>query len=228
MKKGIGYFFAELLIVVLGVSISLLLNDYMSNRKNLKQEKQLLTVIAGNLEMDSVNNLRLQKAIHMFGKSTHSLLQADQNTSLDSFNVYLDHITSYAKLQTVDIGFTELNNSGLEMQNDSLYRSLLTYYTALRPVVEEWNKINSEFVLEHMIPFIIAEFPALDVENKGHAVFAVEKVPGADILEDTRYRNLLATNLLYNQNLLSISQVREQQMQKLLADVRQELKNRNK
>lgn len=228
MKRGIGYFFAELLIVVLGVSISLLLSDYMTTRKNLKQEKQLLTVIASNLEMDSVNNLRLQKAIHMFSKSTHSLLHTDQNTSLDSFNVYLDHITSYVKLQTVDIGFTELNSSGLEMQNDSLYRSLLTYYTALRPVVEEWNKINSEFVLEHMIPFIIAEFPSLDVENKERAVFAVQKIPGAGLLDGSRYRNLLATNLLYNQNLLSISQVREQQIQKLLADVRQELKKRNK
>ncbi len=223
MKKGFGYFLVELLIVTLGVSISLIMNDRMENHREHKRERMLLQVILNNLQQDSVSNYHNQAIIERFTKSTKSLLNADSTTPLDSFNTYLDHITSYAQFKTVDIGFMELNSSGVELQNDSLYRMLLSYYKSFGPFVEEWNDVQSSYVLEHSIPFVIEEFPKLKTDNGGLGAFAVVEIPDETLLNDRHYHNLLATSLLYNSNMKAVGLARGRFVNTLIEKVREEL-----
>ena len=224
MKKGIGYFIVELIIVTLGVSISLVMNDRMENNRELKREKMLLNVILNNLQQDSVSNYHNENIVELFTQSTKSLLKADENTPLDTFNTYLDHITSYAQFKTVDIGFSELNSSGIQLQNDTLYRTLLSYYKSLGPLVEEWNKIQSNYVLERSIPYVIEKFPKLKTDSLSHSSFGVVELPDDDVLSNSHYHNILATNLLYNQNMLTVGKARGAYLNTLIKQVRKELK----
>ena len=223
MKKGIGYFFVELIIVTLGVSLSLVMNDRMENHRDQKRETMLLQVILNNLRQDSINNYHNQAIVQRFTRSTHSLLNADANTPLDSFNTYLDHITSYGQFQTVDLGFMELNSSGLKLQNDTLYRTLLSYYKSFDPLVEEWNKIQSSYVLEHSIPYVIEKFPKLKVDSGNSGNFVVVALPDAATLDNKHYHNLLATSLLYNKNMLTVGSTRSRFVNTLIGQVREEL-----
>lgn len=226
MKKRLGYFIVELVIVTLGVSISLLMNDRITKKREQKQEVQILEVILSNLEQDSVSNFLNGQLSDILSNSANAMTKVDENTPLDSFNIYLDHIASYSKNQTVDIGFRELSNSGIQLGNDSLYRSLLVYYTSVQVLLEEWNMVQSDYVLNQMIPFIIDHFPNLkaDVGNAGS--FAVSEIPKKDLLENTRYHNLLAAGLLYNKNIKTMGERRQQILRKLIKDLKRELKKR--
>lgn len=224
MKRNAAYFLMEFVIVTLGVSLSLFMNDYREKRKNSQLEVQLLKVIESNLEMDSLLTRGHQNALELFSKSTSRMIHMSQEVPLDSFNIYLDHISSYSKLQTVDVGFTELTSSGLELENDTLYRALLSYYTWNDSYVEEWNNITSDFIISRMIPYVIDHFPPMVVKEGQTAGFAVEQLPRQEVLTNPGFNNLLVTNLMYQKNMRAISEMREQRLQQLLRQVRTELK----
>lgn len=228
MKRGAGYFLIEFIIVTLGVSISLVLNDWREDRKNQELEIQILGVVLSNLEMDSTIVENHHKGLDVFSRSTRKLLEGETEITLDSFNIYLDHITSYSKLQTIDVGFRELSSSGIQLQNDSLARQLLSYYTAIYNYVEEWNSISSDFILHEMIPYLINDFPELAVAEGQVPRFAVKEVPGPEVLSDSRFNNLLVTNLIYQQSMRVISEVRQERLQALLRNTRSELKRLKK
>lgn len=224
MKKKLGYFLAELLIVTLGVSISLFMNDYRENQKELQREQQLLEVIIKNLEQDSLNTLGNTRVVNLFITSSKKMKQATPGVSLDTFNIWLDHVTSYGKLETTDVGFRELSSSGLRLGNDSLYRDLLRYYTAVDPLASEWNKILSELTLQSIIPFVIDNFPKLVDTGKPYGAFTVSKVPEAEVLSNRRFQNLLMTNVIYNKSMLAIAESRQSYIAKITRDCRTELK----
>jgi len=224
MTKGAGYFLIELMIVTLGVSLSLLLNDWREDRRNEEMEIQFLNIIQGNLEMDSVLTNQHHFAIDLFTNSARQMANINSEVPLDSFNIWLDHISSYSKLQTIDVGFQELSSSGIQLTNDSLSRRLLSYYSNQQHLVEEWNKIESEFVLNEIIPFIIREFPSLKADGGTVNKFVVKQHPKLEFLQQSHFQNLLVTSLMYQNNMKAISQYRADYRKGLLLDIREELK----
>ncbi|MGB0177530.1 MAG: hypothetical protein ACPF9D_10215 [Owenweeksia sp.] len=224
MKRSFGYFFAELIIVTLGVSFSLFMNDLREQKQKQEREIEVLSVISSNLKMDSLNLWRHQYALQIFEKNAVKIREVGPDVPIDSLNLYLDCITSYSMMNIADIGFQELKSGNLQLvlSNDSVNINIMSYYTNLKGYVEEWNGIDRQFILNTMIPYVVQNFPDMVIGDQ--ARFAVEKYPGDMVLKNNEFRNLVANYVIYKQGVYMISETHQVYLSSLRKDLRKEIK----
>ena len=224
MKRSAGYFIVELIIVTLGVSFSLLMNELREQRQKQEREIEILKVIQSNLEMDSVNLWRHQYALRIFQQSALKMREVTHETPLDSLDKYLDCVTSYSMFNMVDVGFQELRSGNLQLvlSNDSLNLSIIRYYTDMRSYVEEWNNIDRQFILNSLIPYVVENFPALAIEEQPR--FAVKEFPPQDLLQSSHFQNLLANYVIYKKGVYILSDAHKAFLAQLRKSLDKEIK----
>ncbi len=223
MKRSIGYLFAELVIVTLGVSFSLLMNDLREQNQRQERERDVLKVIQANLQRDSINLWRHSTLLEYFEKNAAHLKGREEEAVIDSLNLYVDIITSYSMMNIVDIGFQELQSGNLQLSlsNDTLNREIMVYYTDLRGYIEEWNQIDREFILNSMIPYVIKNIPNLAVKEPPG--FTMSKLPGAQVWKAAEFQNLVTTFVLYKKAVYMMSVEHKKVLARLRENVEKEI-----
>jgi hypothetical protein len=96
LRKSKSSYFFDLIIIIAGITVSFIANEWREGKKLETKKEQLLLDISKDLYADS---LVLDKIITLYktmARSHDSLLKYQRGTvDEDSLNIYLDHFTSY-------------------------------------------------------------------------------------------------------------------------------------
>lgn len=160
--RNFKYFFAELMILIIGITVSFALNEYWQQKREQKQEVQLLQSFKTNLINDS---LWLTAGIELMENqvaSARRLLLLGGNASFTD-SVALDVVTllSYAPFDPEDITYQEMKSLGTNhiIENDSLSKEIIGLYERSFENITEWTSIDADHVKDKLIRFTIERFP---------------------------------------------------------------------
>lgn len=111
--RNLKYFFAELMILIIGITASFALNEYWQQRMEMKQEVQLLNSFKNNLVNDST---MLFAGIDIM---TNQIESAQQLRLMSPDAAYTDSIAldvvtllSYIPFNSEDITYQEMKSLG--------------------------------------------------------------------------------------------------------------------
>lgn len=161
-NRNFGYFLAELVILVVGITASFMLNEYRISRAEARKEVELLQSFHDNLTSDST---LLSAYLDIYDKQidfANSILSLDQNAAYtDSTARNVLGLLTYSPFTPSEITYQEMLSLGEShiIQNDSLLTSLISLYEVDYDVVQEWAEVDGQHIKERLIPFLMEHFP---------------------------------------------------------------------
>lgn len=197
--RNLRYFFAELLILIIGITVSFALNEYWQKKREQKQEVALLRSFKNNLVSDSTLLSVGSDLIENQIKSAEKLILLDPKATFsDSLAFNVMTLLSYIPFDPQDITYEEMKSLGTThiIQNDSLSKQLIGLYESIYEVVGEWAVIDSEHVKGKLIPYTIDHFPFAPNFNFSTLSSNKKKELVASIQSD-EFKYLVQWGLLY-------------------------------
>ena len=161
-KRYLGYYLAELMILVLGISLSFVLNEWRVQQVEQKAEAEMLRQFHENLVRDStflsasVENMQTQI------EASAKLLQLPPNAAFeDSIGINFVSIMNYLGFYPSDITYQEMKNLGNSriLQDKALLKELTALYELDYDYVLEWVGADRKSVLDLMLPYIYSHMP---------------------------------------------------------------------
>lgn len=155
-------YFIEFLIIIAGIMVSFVLNEWRETKRIQEKKTHLLSDINSELKADS---LLLEQAIKYYEKITKShdslLINRNKEMEIDSIDVYLDHFSSYFPFNETNTSFNKiLNDQELTVEKED---TLIQYYVYLHniiyPSLHEWYFIEKDFVLNIVLPYMDKNAP---------------------------------------------------------------------
>lgn len=157
LKNRWPEYLIEIFVIIIGISLTLLLNNWREHRIERKTEVKLLESIRENLVADTLTlNGRLQN-MGIFVHAHKQFLSPSIDTfSSDSILTYMDLLATYTMFQGTDVGYQELkqSKSSTTIQNRILLQKVIQHYERKYDLIKEWNDIDKSFVLNDVIPFL--------------------------------------------------------------------------
>ena len=222
MKKWRSYL-AELFVIVLGITLSFLVNEWRTNIQDRNIEQDSLQTIYENLKMDTTRLGQGKQLFDQFGGFYQSFLDGTIMEKKDSVGLFLRTLQTYGIFIKTDVGYREMSESGNTrlIRDRELRYKLIELYTSLYPIAEEWNSIDRQFVLGEMIPYFNRSFPYSESYNyeseMGEPDFRA-------LLSSDEFLNLVKTNLKFKQTQALIYEQAKVSATDLLGELESELK----
>jgi len=190
----------ELVVVVLGISISFAFQDWRQDRDDRSEERRLLESFATELRMDhrelELRSELLDASIERIGRA----LDPQSRPALDAaaLDLVMDGALGYQTFSPSTATYQELRQTGSSalLRDKRLAHELIALYERAYKHAAEWDEINRSFVLERMFAFVDDHGPAFESATDNafaqgyHAAF--EQLEG-----DPRFRNLLRSGTLF-------------------------------
>lgn len=190
-KRNLKYYIAELLILVLGISLSFLLNEYRVLQSEKKLERELLTQFRDNLILDSMAISAQLQSLEVRMKASRSLLSITSQTEYaDSTARNLIFLMNYGGFYPTDITYHEMRSLGNShlIKNKELLNELVQLYESDYDLVAEWASADRGFLLNDMLPYMNRNLPFARQFNFGVLPNAKKRDLMRVLMEDeTRY-----------------------------------------
>jgi hypothetical protein len=185
-RIGIKYYFAEIIILIFGISISFLLNEWRLNSQAQKEQIKLLEDFQSNLKADSVAISLIVKNLDMQQKASMALLQLKEKEPFtDSTAVNFLRTLSYSPFTPTQITYEQMKSLGASdlIENDSLANQLVSLYEVSYKNVTEWTEVDGAHVKETLIPYtsqhmpfaLYLNYPAMDAKRKERFMDELQK-----------------------------------------------------
>lgn len=152
----------EFFIIIAGIMVSFLLNEWRENSNIEDKKAHLLVDINNDLYTDSVIMEQMIRFYEIAVKSHDSLLYNRENlVNKDSLDWYLDHFTSYFPFRENKTSFSRiLNDQQLSIdKEDSLIQRFMNLHNYVYPTIHEWLYIEKDFVLNKALPYMDENAP---------------------------------------------------------------------
>ncbi len=165
-NRLVTYFF-EIVVIIIGITLSFLVNEWRENSKIQKEEITALETILENLRTDSTN---IEREIYVLAKSDslydyflHHVF--DKNPRLDSLGKAFQAIFTYSKFTPKSIGYQQLKETGILniISDKDLLKDLIELYTATSDLIAEQNFIDKTISIEYVGTHLINEFDLLAI-----------------------------------------------------------------
>ncbi|MDF1836906.1 MAG: hypothetical protein P1V35_03475 [Planctomycetota bacterium] len=192
----------ELIIVVLGISISFALQDWRQGRHDIAEEQRFLDGFAVEIRQDrEVLELHI-KNIEDSLASIRSALDPTTRPGLDdaALDRVMDKVLGYNNFSPSVATYFELRQTGGSklIRDKAQLGRIIALYERFYPQATEWDEINRNYILQTMFPFVDEHGPAFESHVEGafahgyHAVFeALEGNP--------QFRNKLRSNIMFKE-----------------------------
>lgn len=196
-KETIGglRYFIELLVIIVGITISFMLQQWQQNRENHTMTIQMLERIREDLVEDSIAIHTERDLIQRIIEHTDKLLSNPTATNIqDSVPAYLISQLQYASIFKTSIGYKmmeEQGGSGM-IANKNLLKSIVRLYIRQYGILDEYHSIDKRFVLEEYMPFFHAHIRY--VERFDYSQLTPRELKA--LLSNDHFRNLLRANLV--------------------------------
>lgn len=191
-------FFLQLLVVVLGVTISLGLDEWRGRRQADREADDLVQRLRADLALDlSEIAVAVERNDRMIAAYRRLLAPDAAALPDDSLDRYVDLAVSYALFLPNDEAYEGMRQTGTSALLDPDARAdVIRLYTRAYGRAAEWDEINRRFILERMIPYVETHAPETDATAVGTTWIGLADAFRA-VDDDPVFRNLLRTNVLF-------------------------------
>ncbi len=170
--RSLKYFLAEIAILVLGISVSFLLNEWRMNQREQAEERDLLESFRSDLISDSTYISGAVKTIENQIERGNKVLANNSYQYSDSLRFQVLTTLNYVPFRTNDITYEGMKSVGASalIKNDSLRSQIIGIYENGYQLLQTWTGIDSEHVRLRLIPYVESNFPyapAFDYSSKG-------------------------------------------------------------
>ena len=196
MKSFWRYFF-ELLIIVIGISISFWFNNLRESRIEKKEEIRLLTTIKENLIADSLQLFAEKELYSKSGDYFKNLVDRPFSQGWDSLEMGLGYLQTYSSIPVTEVGYKELQGGGLKyISNRDLRENIIKHYSVKNWEWQEYNEIDRDMVLNQIIPYINQNAPfferVMELENNPKSLNKLKLM-----IETDHFKNLVKMSNLF-------------------------------
>tara|TARA_R110000787_G_scaffold85049_3_gene181848 strand:+ start:5860 stop:6576 length:717 start_codon:yes stop_codon:yes gene_type:complete len=151
--KYARYAIGEIVLVVIGILIALSINNWNSQNKDRKYEKEILHLINQNLVNDSISLTRELNTAKNSNEASELLIeQLNSGIINDSLNFLMGQIITFERFKSTSSAFEVLKAKGIEtISNKELQLALITYYDEnLFKVYQSLNDVELSFKTDWM------------------------------------------------------------------------------
>jgi hypothetical protein len=221
LANELSKYILEIFIIFVGISISFVFEEWRDDRRDLDVAKRNLQSLRSSLLQDTFVLTGMINLGQRFVYSSEKLsyFKADSEVA-DSLNQYIDHAASYLAFKPNLMAYNEISNAGHTnlIQNDSLRRAFLSYYTSIVPYCLEWVSVDKTQTMTELVPEMSIYFPV--VVDSMNQVTAKDKTKA---LRQIKLRNLLLMNSAYKKEVIQTYIVTKRMAANLLKRVDDEL-----
>jgi hypothetical protein len=153
---------AELIILILGISLSFLLNEWRVNSAEKKMEKELLTQFRDNLILDSLSLSVQVESLEARTKAARHLLAIEENTAYnDTTARNLILMLNFGGFYPTDITYQEMRSLGNSrlIKDKELLQEMIQLYESDYDLVAEWANTDRAFLLNDLMPYVNRTLP---------------------------------------------------------------------
>lgn len=225
--RNFPYFLAELLILVIGISISFLLNEYRVQQKEKRQEVDLLNSFKSNLISDSTQlSLAIKQTELQIESGQRVLALAPRTAFKDSLALDVIRLLSYYSMKPTDITYQEMKSVGNThiISNDELLTAIISLYESNYEAVAIWAEIDGDHVKDKMIGFTMDNLPFAAglnytlLSDKDKSEFMRQ-------ITTNHFKYLVQFGLSYKQSSLAIFKGAQNQIKLVLDTIEEDLAN---
>ncbi|MDO1501171.1 DUF6090 family protein [Winogradskyella maritima] len=150
-KKYLLYAIGEIILVVIGILIALQINNWNSNKQELKVLNGYLHNIAENIKTDKINLKRIKsfRDSSIIGSRFFIEMMDTAPVDLEDARVYFSKYLKYSplfkeKFKSNLSGFESLKNSGFlpRIQDSKIETELFKYYSLVSDINDEEGELN--------------------------------------------------------------------------------------
>ncbi|MEO1261067.1 MAG: hypothetical protein AAFZ15_19860 [Bacteroidota bacterium] len=152
----------EILVIITGISISFMVQNWREGQKNNETEKRVLQHMIADLSADS---LAIGKEIIFMDKIILGframLSEDDVQVKTDSIRQFITNgLLSYSYVKKETIGFQSLLQYEVfkNMENEDLVNDILHLYSDTYELLNELSSIDKQNILEECIPYYINNY----------------------------------------------------------------------
>jgi hypothetical protein len=203
-RKKISSYLAEIIVIIVGITVSFFLNDWKESNNLKDQKSQLILDIQEDLRADSVYFSRLLYSYQLMGKSHDSLLAGRLDSfNRDSLTLFYDHVTTYLTFNRRTRSYNILsNNDDLKIQpKDTSLRMFMNLHNYVYRTLDEWLFMEKEFIFKEVNPYLNENSPFIvhDPENNSYSGDAFYELRKKD-----QFLNYLQTGKFYKEMITEV------------------------
>lgn len=215
----------ELFVIISGITISFMLQNWQEGKKLLKAEQVLLERIYFDLAEDTMALTKEVESIQDILDRGVVLLEFPElkNIDHDSINLGLLSQLQYSYFFKTDIGYQTIKagNASHIIRNTKLFNQVIRLYAISYRELDEYCTIDKTFVLEELIPYYNHNFPY--VEN--YDFMNIDKRTLLSLMGDDRFKNLVKTNLLFKGIILRIQNRTINDIKQVMESIQKEMEH---
>ncbi len=161
-KTNRSTYFVDFLIIIAGIMVSFMLNEWREDKAIKEKKHTLLLEISKDLKKDSLMLAVTIKTYNAMLRSHDSLLlNIDSEIAEDSLHIYLDHVVSYVPFKETKVSYQKIMNDPelVIEKEDSLIEGFMILHNLFYPNIHEWLEIEKDFVLHQLLPYMDENAP---------------------------------------------------------------------
>mgnify|MGYP003654236634 CR=1 FL=1 len=227
-RKSKGSYFAEFLIIIAGITVSFIVNEWRASKKMENKKEQLLVDINKDLYADSMVLHRTIAIYEIMANSHDSLLKYRTGTlDSDSLTDFLDHLISYMPFNQTANTYKRINTDS-EMtieRKDSLIWYYMNLHNIVYPGMKEFFYVEKDFVLNTVLPYMDQNAPfvypsPVNRSFDGSVFYELRK--------EDEFMNYLKSGRVYKRSMVQVYQRGFDYLKFIKAQVREQINNNHK
>lgn len=222
IKNRWAEYLLEILVIIIGISLTLLFNNWREQMIENKEETKLLQSIRENLVSDTIMLERRLVGIDRFIDGNQKLLSPSIDTfPSDTLALYIDFVATYTKFHANLIGYKELEQSKSSkiIKNRELLQKIILHYEQKYDLMNEWNDVDKSFVLNDIIPFLSKNFEYSDSPFLFNDATTTLKL----LKDDNYFKNMIKSGSIYKQIIKMLYVQLKNDTRELIAAIDEEL-----
>lgn len=214
LSQSILYYLAEIVIVVAGIFIAILLNNWNEDRKKREDSQESLKRISIDLRTEKLVLNQFKKQIRYSRKYLKEIIYQGKKDHLDSLYYHINHAFRHYKMNAEYINLKYSGRLGL-IPNNKLRYNIVNYYEIYYALYKEISEDHKRYVNEDLHQYLQKEFPS-DTTYLADAELVKEKLKDPVLIN--LVKDQITTYGYLNQN-LQVAQI-----DTLLKQIKRELK----
>ncbi|WP_306644140.1 hypothetical protein [Sanyastnella coralliicola] len=160
LKKP-GAYFMELLILIAGITISFMLNEWRTSRTMSDEQARIIAQLKTDLQRDTALAHQQLKFMEQTREAAISLLKSEEPKPLGDYRSDIAIMVNTVSQRFASSTFIELESTGKLglIEDDNLRGRLISYYTAAQPAIYEWHEIDKSQYLPMITNYMNTSVP---------------------------------------------------------------------
>lgn len=224
LKNNWKKYLFELLVIIIGITISFALQNWQESQRQKQVEIQTLERLLVDLKADSGDMQKETESLQECINGAQRILEINDFTEhTDSLDLFINSQLQYSVFAKSDIAYQGLRGFGKNgiITNQEVLNKIIHQYSVEYRTMDEWTNFDRSFITGHFLPHVTANFPAFGSRTDGNETAIFQKINAA--MNTSQFKNLTTVNMsnkiqvvdAYNSNIKSVTA--------LISDIEKEL-----